>query len=65
MTPEDKNLQDSADSFKLERLIKKITCFKVSCIDLIITNRKVYFKKLCILETGISDFHKINSIPKY
>ena len=46
MTPEDKNLQIVADSFYLERLIKKPTCFKrsPSPIDLTITNKKTYFK---------------------
>ena len=64
MTPEDKNLQLFADSFNLEHLIKKPGCFKgpPSFIDLIITNRKVYFKKACILETGIWDFHKIAAV---
>ena len=61
MTPEDKSLQLFAGSLNLEHLIKKTTCFNGSptCIDLIITNRKAYFKKACILETGISDFHKL------
>ena len=57
-------MQLFADSFNLEHLIKKPTCFKgsASCIDLIITNRKAYFKKTCILETGISDFHKLTAV---
>ena len=64
MTPEDRNLQVFADSFNLEHLIKKSTCFKgsPSCMDVIITNRKAYFKKACILETGISDFHKLTAV---
>ena len=64
MTPEDKNLQFFADSFDLEHLIKKSTCFKgsPSCIDLIITSKKAYLKKTCILETGISDFHKLTAV---
>ena len=66
MTPEDKNLQLFADSFNLEHLIKKPTCFKgsPSChlTDIIITNRKAYFKKACILETGKSDFHKLTAV---
>ena len=50
MTPEERNLQLFADSFNLEHLIKKPTCFKgsSSCIDFIITNKKAYFKKACI-----------------
>ena len=64
MTPQDKNLQLFADSFNLEHLIKKPNCFKgsPSCIDLIITNRKAYLKKACILETGISNFHKLTAV---
>ena len=59
-----KNLHLFADSLNLEHLIKKPTCFKgpPSCIDLIITNRKAYFKKVCILETGISNFHKLTAV---
>ena len=62
MTPYDKNFQLFADSSNLEHVIKKPTCFKGyhSCIHLIITNRKVYFKKKkCTLETGISHFRKL------
>ena len=58
MNPEDKNVQLFVDSFKLEHLTKKPTCFKGSpfCIDLIIRNRiSKYFKNTCILETGITD----------
>ena len=64
MIPEDLKLQPFAKSFKLEHLIKKPTCFKgsPSCIDLIIINRKAYYKKRCILETGISDFHKLTAV---
>ena len=64
MTPEDKNTQHFADSFNLENLIKEPTCFKgsPSCIDLIITNRKPYCKKSCLIETGLSDFHKLTAV---
>ena len=50
-----------ANHFSLEHLRKKPICFKGSSsfIDLIITNRKAYFKKAYILQTGISDFHKL------
>ena len=46
MTLEDKNLQ-LFHYFNSEHLIKKPTCFKgfPSSIDLITTNKKVYFKK--------------------
>ena len=39
------------------------TCFKnidnPSCIDLILTNKPLYFQKTTVIETGISDFHKL------
>ena len=49
MTPEDKNLQHFIDTFSLEHLINDPTCFKgrPSCIDLIIPNKKSYFKNTC------------------
>ena len=55
------NLQIFTDSFNLEHLIKKPTCFKrsPSCIGLIITNRKAYLKNICtleIVESRILDF---------
>ena len=64
MTPEDKNLQLFADSFNLEHLIKKPTCFQgsPSRIDLIIANGKAYFKKACLLETGRSDSDKLTAV---
>ena len=64
MTPEDKNLQNFTDTFSLENLINEPTCFKGNprCIDLILTNRKWYFKNTCVTETGISDFHKLTAV---
>ena len=63
MTPEDQNLQHFTDTFSLERLINEPTCFKgPSCIDLIITNRKSYFKNTCVIVTGISDFHNLTAV---
>ena len=64
LTPEDKNLQHFADTFSLPHLINKPTYFKGSpnCIDLIITNRKSYFKNTCVVVTGISDFHKLTAV---
>ena len=57
MTSQNKNL---------EHLIKKPTCFKrsFSCICLIITNKRAYLKKTCILETRISNFHKLTAHNK-
>ena len=41
-----------------------LSCFKGNpqCIDLILTNRKCYFKNTCVTETGISDFHKLTAV---
>ena len=50
------------ESFR-ESLIKVLTCFtnpeNSSCIDLILTNSTYSFRKFCVLETGLSDFHKM------
>ena len=58
MIPENTNLQHFTDSFSLENLIHKAICFKglPSCIDLIIINRKPYFKNTCVTTTGMSDW---------
>ena len=58
---ENKNLQHLTDSSNLENSIHEATCFKglVSCIDLIMTNRKSYFKITCVTVTGISVIHKL------
>ena len=63
MTPEGKKLQLFPGYFNLEYLIKKPTCFKgsPSCINIIITNRKEYFKKTCIL-VKILDYSSFEDI---
>ena len=33
-----------------------------SCVDLIITNRKPYFKNICVTTTGMSDFHILTAV---
>ena len=45
-------------------MINEPTCFKGSsrCVDLIITNRKRYFKNTCVTVTGISVFHKLTAV---
>ena len=35
-----------------------------SCINLILTNRPCSFQNSCVIETGLSDFHKIVSVMK-
>ena len=62
MTIENKNLEVFMDSFGLECLIKKPTCFQSknpSCIELILTNKADLFKNSIVLEAGISDYHSL------
>ena len=44
-------------------LVKESTCFKnidnPTCIDLILTNKPSYFQNNRVIETGLSDFHKL------
>ena len=50
-------------TYNLKSLVKEPTCFKnagiPSCIDLILTNKPLYFQMTTVIETGISDFHKL------
>ena len=44
----------------LECLIKKLSCFQCTspkCIDLVLTNKKEFFKNSNVVEVGISDHH--------
>ena len=47
----------------INNIVKEPTCFKTpdnpSCIDLILTNRNQYFQNTTVVETSISDFHKM------
>ena len=58
------NFVDSfCGSYSLKSLIKKPICFKnpdhSTCIDLILTKREKSFQNSTIMETGLSDFHKL------
>ena len=62
LTFEKKNLEVFMNAFDLECLIKKPTCFqstRTSCIDLILTNKKEFFKNSNIFEVRISDQHSL------
>ena len=52
-----------SDTYDLKSLIKEPTCYKnpnkPSCIDLILTNKPRSFQHSCVIETGLSDFHKM------
>ena len=60
---EDSSIKDFCSSFNLTSMINKPTCFKnpekPSCIDLILTNCPRSFQNSCVIETGLSDFHKL------
>ena len=51
------------ETYKLRNLVKHPTCFKnpenPSCIDLLLTNRPLSFQTTTVIETGLSDFHKM------
>ena len=54
------NLGVFMNTFNLDSLINKPTCFQSAnptCIDLILTNKKSFFKNSNVLEVGISDHH--------
>ena len=61
--PTDTTLSNFCEIYDLKNLIKDKTCFKnpnkPSCIDLIITNRPKSFQNSMVIETGLSDFHKM------
>ena len=60
---EDSSLKLFCSNYSLTSMINKPTCFKnpdnPSCIDLILTNSPRSFQNSCVIETGLSDFHKM------
>ena len=50
-------------TYNFKNLVKEHTCYKnadnPSCIDLILTNKHSYFQMPTVIETGLSDFHKL------
>ena len=61
--PTEHAMVEFMQTYSLRNLIKGPTCFKnpekPSCIDLILTNRYNCFQGSYLIETGISDFHKM------
>ena len=51
------------DTYYLRSLITEPTCYKnpenLTCIDLILTNHPLSFQNSCVLETDLSEFHKM------
>ena len=60
---EDSSLKIFCSNFNLTSMINKPTCYKnpdkPTCIDLILTNCPGSFQNSCVIETGLSDFHKM------
>ena len=60
---EETTMKSFCESYNLTNLIKQPTCFKnpkkSSCIDSILTNRPKSFQSTCVIETGLSDFHRM------
>ena len=60
---EDTSVKNFCSSYKLTSMNNKPTCFKnpdnPSCVDLILTNCSRSFQNSGVIETGLSDFHKL------
>ena len=56
-------MKNFCQSYNLKSLIKVPICFKnpdsPSCIDLILSSKLRNFQNLCVIETSLSDFHKM------
>ena len=61
--PADTAVSDFCEIYNLRNIIREKTCFKnlnnPICMDLIITNRPKSFQNSMVIETGLSDFHKM------
>ena len=59
----DPHINDFCNAYNLNSLIKEPTCYKnqdnPSCINLILTNSPSSFQGSCVVETGLSGFHKL------
>ena len=60
----ERSMHDFCNVYNLESLPNTPTCFKnlenPSCIDLLLTNSKNNFDDALVLESGLSDFHKLS-----
>ena len=63
--PNDANMKNFCRIYGCKNVVKDKTCSKnpinPTCIDLIITNRPQPFQEPKVIETGLSDFHKMSS----
>ena len=60
---EDTSIKNFCNNFNLTSMVSKPTCYKnsnkPSCTDLILTNHPCSFQNSCVIETGLSDFHRM------
>ena len=60
---DDSSMIGFCETYKLRNLVKHPTCFKnpenPSCIDLLLTNKPLNFQTTTLIETRLSDFHKM------
>ena len=56
-------MESFCESYRFKSLIKDPNCFKnpenPSCIDMILKNSSYSFQNSCVIETGLSDFHRM------
>ena len=61
--PNEPAISDFCEIYNSKNIIKEKICFKnpenPTCIDLILTNRPRSFQDSTVVETGLSDFHKM------
>ena len=59
-------MQDFCSMYSLKNVVNKLTCFKnidhPSCIDFILTNKPCSFQNTSVMETGLSDFHRLTEL---
>ena len=63
--PTQDTISDFCEIYNSKPLINGKTCFKKptkrTCIDLIVTNGQKWFQDTMVIETGLSDFHKMSA----
>ena len=61
--PNGANMKNVCQIYGCKNIVKDKTCFKnpinPTCIDLIVTSRPKYFQESEVIETGLSNFHKM------
>ena len=57
------SMNEFCEAYNLKNVVKEPICFKTplnpTCIDLMLTNRPNSFQNTLVIETSLSDFHKM------